>query len=314
MSNKKILAAMLSLAVITVIVPTACVPSQPLAKFKITSLDIKPTEINAGETASISAQVANTGSAEGVYSAILFVDGGQIGEKDITVAPGSTQTVTFSISKDTAGTYAVGIGDNEIGIGEKSATLTVNAKLIAKQIELKYDNGQAKDCLSLVKPATGYLVSFVSPPNPFTVSNVRVFGLVYGSPGYRIGPSDLQIWDKDGKVLYTAPFPGDQFPLRTRLGDNIDSTGNWADIEIPNVKVEGNFYIHIYTGIATGQGFRMGAEDIGENTHSDVTIRGDNGADSLATSWPYSIASWYGAKSSVNWMVRVMGNAMVPQD
>jgi hypothetical protein len=290
------------------------VPTQPLAKFKITSLDIKPTEINAGEKASISAQVVNTGSVEGVYSAILFVDSEKIGEKDITVAPGSTQTVTFPISKDTAGVYKVGIGDNEIGIGEKSATLTVNPKLIAKQIELKYDNGLAKDCLSLVKPATGYLVSFVSPPNPFTVSNVRVFGLVYGSPGYRIGPSDLQIWDKDGKVLYTTPFPGNQFPLRTRLGDNLDSTGTWVDVEIPNVKVEGNFYINIYTGIATGQGFRLGAEDIGQNTHCNVTIRGDNGADSIATSWPYSIAYWYGAKSSVHWMLRVVGNVMIPQD
>lgn len=307
MSNKNMLVAMLSLSVIAIIVPVACTSSASSAKFEITSLDIKPTEVTIGETAVISAQVTNIGRAGGVYSATLSVDGEKIDRKDINVDPGSTQTVTFSLSKDEAGVY-------EIGIGDRSATLTVKSKLVAKQVELKYDDGLAKDCLSLVKPCTGYLVGFVSPPDPFTVSKVRVFGLVYGSPGFHIGDSDLQIWDKDNKVLYTTSFPGDKFPLRTRLGDNIDSTGDWADIDIPNVKVEGNFYVHIYTGSPTGQGFRMGAAGNVINTQSDVTVRGDNGVDNLAPNWPYSVAPWFGDKSRVNWMVRVVGNAMVPQE
>jgi hypothetical protein len=223
------------------------------------------------------------------------------------VEPGSTRTVTFSLSKDEAGVY-------EIGIGARSATLTVKSKRVAMQVELKYDDGVAKDCLSLVKPCTGYSVGFVSPPDPFSISKVRVFGLVYGSPGFDIGNSDLQICDKDNKVLYTTAFSGDKFPLRRRLGDNIDSTGAWADIDIPDVKVEGNFYIHIYTGIPSGQGFRMGAASNVINTRSDVTVRGDDGVDNLAPKWPYSVAPWFGDKSRVNWMVRVTGNAMVPQE
>jgi len=298
---------MLSLAVITITVPIACRSSAPSAQFEITSLDIKPTEVTVGETASISAQVTNIGRAVGVYSATLSVDGKKIDTKDIIVDPGSTQTVTFSLSKDKASTY-------EIGIGEGRATFTVKSKLVAKQVELEYDDGLAKDCLSLVKPCTGYLVGFVSPPDPFTISKVRVFGLVYGSPGFHIGDSDLQIWDKDKKVLYATSFPGEKFPLRTRMGANIDSTGAWADIEIPDVKVEGSFYVHIYTGSPTGQGFRIGSEENVINTHSDVTVRGDNNVDNLAPNWPYAAVYWYGDKSRVNWMVRVVGNAMVPQE
>jgi len=310
MSNKKMLVARLLLSVIAIAVAIACTSSPSSlssAKFQITSLDIKPTEITVGETAIISAEVTNIGSAGGFYSATLSVDGGKIDRKDINVDPGSTRIVTFSLSKIKAGAY-------RIGVGERSATLTVKSKLVTKQVELKYDDSFAKDYLSLVKPGTGYSVGFISPPDPFTVSKVRVCGLVYGSPGFHIGDSDLQIWDKDKKVLYTTSFPGDKFPLRTRLGDNLDSTGSWADIDIPDVKVEGNFYIHIYTGSPAGQGFRMGADDNVINTHSDVTVRGDNGVDKLAPKWPYSVASWYGDKSRVNWMVRVVGNAMVPQE
>jgi hypothetical protein len=305
MSHKKVLAASLLLSVITIAVQMACTSSSS-ARFEVSALDIKPTEITVGETASISAKITNIGGAGGDYYATLSVDGEKIDTKYINVDPGSSQTVTFSLSKDTAGAY-------EIGIGKRSAVLIVNSKLAAKQVEIKNDAGVAKDYLSLVKPSTGYLVSFVSPPEPFTISKVTVFGLVYGSPGFHIVDSDLQIWDKDKKVLYSTAFPGEGFPLITRLGDNTGAAGGWADIEIPNIKVDGNFYVHIYTGMPSGQGFRMGAEGTTLNTHSDVTVRGDGGVDNLATNWPYTAVYWYGDRSRVNWMVRVIGNAMVPR-
>jgi len=306
MYNKKLLATVLLLGVITTIVPAACSSGTSSAKFEIASVKIKPNEIYVGETAYISAEVTNIGGAAGTYSATMSVDGKRTNTKDISLNPGFSQTVTFSLLKDQAGAY-------DIGIGGKSAELTVKSKLVAKQVDLDYDGGVAKDYLSLVKPCTGYSVYFVSPSKPFIINKVRVFGLVYGSPGFHIEESDLQIWDENQKVLYTTSFPGDQFPLRTRLGANIDSTGAWADIEIPDVAVEGNFYVHIYTGIPTGQGFRMGAGDT-VNTHSDVTIRGDNGVDTFAPDWPYMPVYWYGDRNRVNWLIRITGNAMVAPD
>jgi len=305
MIKKKILAAGL-LLVMAITAATACTPSAPPARFEITSLDIKPAQVEVGDKAVISALIANTGGAAGNYSATLSVDGKKVESKAVNLDPGATQSVTFSLSKDEAGTY-------EIEIGDRSAELTVTSKRVAAPVELKYDEGVAKDYLSLVKPCTGYSVSFVSPPDPFVINKVRVFGLVYGSPGYHIGDSELQILNKDYKVLYATPFNGEDFPLRTRMGTNIDSTGAWADIEIPDVAVEGDFYIHIYTGIPEGQGFRMGVASNVVNGHSDVTVRGDNGADNFAPAWPYSTAPWFGDKSRVNWMVRVLGKAMVQQ-
>jgi hypothetical protein len=305
MRNNKMLVARLLLLVITIALTTACLSSASSAQFEVTSLDVKPTEVTVGEKASISTRVTNIGATRGVYSATLSVDGEKIDTKSIELDPGYSQTVTFSFSRDKAGSYA-------IDIGRKSATLTVKSKLVAKPVELGYDDGVARDYLSLVKPATGYLISFTSPPEPFTINLVRMLGLVYGSPGFHITDCSLQIWDKDKKVLYTTPFTGDGFPLVTRLGENTGATAAWADIEIPGIKVDGDFYIHIYTGIPSGQGFRLGSDDSVVNTNSDVTVRGDNAVDKLAPNWPYMPVYWYGDKSRVNWMVKVTGNAMVP--
>ena len=307
MSNKNVLVAGLLLSAITMTLVTACISSAPVAQFEIASIDIKPAEVTVGQTANISTQVTNTGGAGGTYYATLSVDGEKIGTKDINLDPGSTQTVTFSLSKDKAGSY-------EIEIGKSSATLTVTAKLVAKPVKISYDDGVATDYLSLVQPATGYLVSFVSPSEPFTINRMRVLGLVYGSPGFHVTESDLQIWDNNKKVLYSGPFPTDNFPLVTRLGGNTGATAAWVDIDIPNIQVAGDFYVHIYTGIVSGQGFRLGADDSVVNTHSDVTVRDGSGADNLAPSWPYRPVYWYGDKSRVNWMITVAGNAMVPQE
>lgn len=306
MNKKNILAAVLLLLLITMTVQSACTSAAPPVQFEVISLDIQPREVTVGETAVISAQVTNTGGTGGVYFATLSVDGKKASTKDINVEPGSYRTVTFTLSKDQAGTY-------EIMVGKRTAILTVSSKMAAKPMEIGHDNGVAKDYLALVKPATGYSVSFVSPANQFTINQVRVFGLVYGSPGFHMEASYLQIWDKDKKVLYNGPFPGEQLPLVTRLGDNSGASAGWANVDVPNIDVKGDFYIHIYTGIPAGQGIRMGANSSVANTHSDVTVRDDNGIDNFAPNWPYTAVYWYGDKSLVNWMIRVAGIAMVPQ-
>ena len=305
MKIKTILTAILLPALTIITISAACQPATLPARFEITYLEISPAEINIGETANVVAKVMNTGGTSSLYGVNLYLDGKKVSTKLITLDPGYTQSVVFSFPVDEAGTH-------KIAVGEKSGTLTVISELVRKQVEIAYDTGVAKDCLSLVKPSTGYVVRFASTSEQLRISKISVFGLIYGSPGFHIVNSDLQIWDADQKVLYSTPFSGDQFPLRTRIGANIDSTGAWVDMEIPDVRVSGDFYVNIYTGIPAGQGFRMGAVDT-PNTHSDTSIRGDNGIDYLAPDWPYMPAYWYGDKNRVNWMIRVSGNAMVPQ-
>jgi len=289
--------------IVALILSAACQTAALPARFEVTSLEISPAEINIGETANVSAHVMNSGSTSSTYNATLYMDGNKVGSKVITLDPGYTKSVVFSFSIDEAGTHI-------LSIGERSGTLTVLSELTLKQVEIAYDNGVAKDYLALVKPSTGYVVRFDPLSKPFSIDKISVFALVYGSPGYHIVNSDLQIWDADHKVLYTAPFSGDDFPLRTRLGANIDSSGAWVDFDVPDVEVNGDFYVNIYTGIPTGQGLRVGAVDM-PNTRSDTSIRSDNGVDYLAPDWPYSPASWFGDKSRVNWMIRVSGKAAI---
>ncbi len=126
--KRRFLASVLLLLTVLLVPPACKAPAAP-AQFEVTSFNISPPEMTAGETVTIIAQVKNIGDSEGVYTAILTVDGAQVGMKDVTVAAGATETVTFSLVKDKAGTC-------KIAIGESSSSLTVKPKLVAKEMEL----------------------------------------------------------------------------------------------------------------------------------------------------------------------------------
>ncbi len=102
--------------------------------------------------------------------------------------------------------------------------------------------------------------------------------------------------------------------MLTFLTSNIIETqGAWVDLDVPDVNVQGNFFINIYTGDTSAQGFRMGTSDSLGNTHSDLTIRDSQGIDSTSTGWPYGISNWFGDKSRVNWLIHIEGTGMVPE-
>jgi len=88
------------------------------AAFTTSGLTISPTEVNIGESVTISVTITNTGDLTDDYQAILKINGAVIATKKVTLAGDASQKLTFTTSKDTAGTYAVGLG----GL---SGTLTV---------------------------------------------------------------------------------------------------------------------------------------------------------------------------------------------
>ena len=264
--NKWKIMVVMATATVMLQASAACGTSVSGPQFEITSLNIKPAQIAAGQTAIVTARVTNAGKTEGVYDAILTVDDLQADTQQIDVVPGATETITFSLRTDTA-------GDHKVAVGEANYILTEEPKLVAREVELKYDDGNAKDYLSVDKPCTGYVSSFAPPSVPFIVKTVRIYGLVYGGPEFLVEPVEVQIWDGDKKTIYKGRVSGKRFPLLAYLLSDIENKGAWVDVNIPDVTVSGNFYINIYTGTTTGQGFRMGSEDNVVNTHSDVTIR-----------------------------------------
>lgn len=86
------------------------------ADFEVTSVSI-PTEAYTREAIVIEANVTNIGEVEGIYKARLMVNGTEVG-KGITIAPGATETISFTRTIDTPGTYT-------ISLDEATATLTV---------------------------------------------------------------------------------------------------------------------------------------------------------------------------------------------
>lgn len=298
------------ISILTILIAAAlpgCQSGPPPAKFEVTSLQIKPNQITTGETTTITAVVTNRGESTGLYNAVLLFDTVNSGAKGLQLDAGASTTVTFTLTGKTPGTFP-------INIGNASGVLVVKPKMVARQTELKYDGGFAKDYLAPEKPATGYLVAFTPPSTEFIIHTVRIMGLVYGGKGVLIQDPELQIWDSSSGVIYSSPVDRRKFPqLSFLLSNELESKGGWVDIEIPYVKVKGNFYIHIYTGPNTGQGFRIGAEDSTTNTSCDLTVRGNDGKDSILNTWPYISSRWYGNKAAVNWMVRVIGDAMLPE-
>ena len=90
-------------------VPAITEPQSPTADFTSSSLTISPLEVDIGETVTISVFVTNTGDLEGTYKVTLKIDNIVEATEDITVAGHASRGVTFTTTKDVAGTYSVTI-------------------------------------------------------------------------------------------------------------------------------------------------------------------------------------------------------------
>jgi len=88
--------------------PVPPVPPKPAA-FTASALTTSPTEVDIGETVTISVQVTNTGELAGSYEVTLKIDNVAVTTKDVTLAGGASQKVTFTTSKDVVGTYTVNV-------------------------------------------------------------------------------------------------------------------------------------------------------------------------------------------------------------
>lgn len=91
-------------------------------EFEVISLKIVPPEVTAGETATIRAEVANHGGSEGRYDAVLAIDRAEVETKSLSLAPGATETVTFSLVKDETGYYEIAIGNRSITLAVQEAS------------------------------------------------------------------------------------------------------------------------------------------------------------------------------------------------
>ena len=85
-------------------------PVEP-ANLSVSSVSISPQQVKPGEEVTISFNVANTGGETGSYNATLYINGAVEDSQSVSVAPGMTENVTFTVSKSQAGVYDVLIAE-----------------------------------------------------------------------------------------------------------------------------------------------------------------------------------------------------------
>jgi hypothetical protein len=102
---KRLPLTILSVFLISSVFFTGCAP----AEFEVVSLQV-PEQVVATETFDIRAEVINKGGREGVYTAVLKVNGVEAVTKDITIPAGSTGEALFPVTLEEPSTGTLEIG------------------------------------------------------------------------------------------------------------------------------------------------------------------------------------------------------------
>ena len=89
--------------------PAYTPPPPTPAAFSVSNLSIEPAQAEANETVTISVTVANTGGTQGSHNVVLNINGAQEEAKSVTIAAGSSQSVTFSVSREETGSNTVAV-------------------------------------------------------------------------------------------------------------------------------------------------------------------------------------------------------------
>ncbi|MCK5604071.1 hypothetical protein KAR91_19445 [Candidatus Pacearchaeota archaeon] len=90
-------------------------------EFTISDLIISPIEVNTGQDVTISATIKESANNSGNYEAILKINGAVEERKTVLVEPNGSEQVSFTLSKNVAGTYSVdlnGLKGTFTAIGE----------------------------------------------------------------------------------------------------------------------------------------------------------------------------------------------------
>jgi hypothetical protein len=140
-------------------------PSPPIpATFTISSLSVSPLDVSVGEAASISVLAANTGEEAGSCMVTLKINEVVTETKEITLAGGASETVTFSVSQDEADTYLVDV-NGLIGsfVAQESALVSLSSEAIAPPTPPPASSSEA---IALPTPPPASSSGAIAPPTP----------------------------------------------------------------------------------------------------------------------------------------------------
>jgi len=177
--------------------------------FVVENLVISPENVDPGENVTISVDVANIGWAEGSELIELEIGEEIVDNENVTLGPGESQLVSFTVSRDVPGEYSVRIGvfryneveigsfkvrgevefvvenliisPETVGIGE-NVTISVDVANVgenkgSKLLKLEIDNEVVNSKSRILDPGESWRVSFIVSRDVPGVYLVRIDNL-----------------------------------------------------------------------------------------------------------------------------------------
>ena len=88
---------------------SSATPSSAIAAFAISNMTATPISSKSGNQVNISINIANTSKVQGTKSLLLKINDNVEAQQDVVLDPGESQVVTFTVNKNTPGTYKASI-------------------------------------------------------------------------------------------------------------------------------------------------------------------------------------------------------------
>lgn len=132
--------------------PATTIPTsstQSTGAFVFTDMAVSPETAAPDKPVSISVRVSNGGSSEETHNVALTINGSNAAQEEVTLAPGKSRLVTFSIKESQAGKYTASAGSQTVSFEVKTGAASGST------------SGIAPLPLLLVVAATGLLVVFI---------------------------------------------------------------------------------------------------------------------------------------------------------
>ncbi|GAG02336.1 unnamed protein product, partial [marine sediment metagenome] len=209
-------------------------------------LNIAPNPVKVGEEAVVKISVENIGEAEGTDTVSLIVNGIVEQRKDIIVAGGAIELVSFVISKDSPGSYSIEIGGLECVLkvmqpAQLSTGTFLVRKLRAGIGELEIENELDLDAVVVLanteEPEDPLMAVYIQSKDSYTVGGIKddtyvlYFALgegwdsdlkkfigktSYKRVGYELdfisGANRYTLWTIPLHSVVTEPVSEDEFP------------------------------------------------------------------------------------------------------
>jgi len=227
------------------VIPPPPPPPSP-AEFNVSNLNIAPNPVKVGEEAVVEISVENVGEVEGTDTVSLIVNEIVEQGKDIIVAGGAIELVSFVISKYSPGNYSIEICGLECVLKViQPAQLSTGTFLVRKlrmgNGELEIENGLDLDAVvvlsSTEEPKAPLMAVYIQSKDSYTVGGIKddtyvlYFALgegwdsdlkkfiektSYKRVGYELdfisGGHRYRIWTIPLHSVVTEPVSEDEFP------------------------------------------------------------------------------------------------------